>query len=223
MKWGFYMTTLKRRSQRKNSEVKKKNGITLVIPLFLLFCGLMIVLTSAWNMVIESSSIGTLLFSKPPVEMDRGKIDVLGKQVYSPKFGEKIGRLIIPSLNIDKPLLFGDNPQELAGGVGTYPSGAMPGQTGNTVVMGHRDTVFRALGNLKIGDLIKIETYYGEFTYKVSSTRITSPRDASVLEQDANKSLLTIYTCYPFNFIGNAPDRYIVVSEFVEGKVVEKQ
>lgn len=222
MKWGFYMTRLQKRSHRKNSEVKRKNGITLVIPLFLLFCGLMLFLTSAWNMIIESTSIGTLLFSKPPVEMDRGKINILDKQVPSPKFGEKIGRLIIPSINIDKPILFGDEPKELAGGVGTYPSGALPGQSGNTVLAGHRDTVFKALGQLKIGDLIKLETYYGEFTYKVSSTRITSPQDASVLAQ-SEKPILTIYTCYPFNFIGNAPDRYIVVSEFVEGKIVEKQ
>ncbi|MHC1684894.1 MAG: class D sortase [Clostridiaceae bacterium] len=214
------MTILKKRSQSKNSEVKRKNGITLVIPLFLLVCGLMLFLTSAWNMIIESSSIGTLLFSKPPVEMDRAKISILDKQVYSPRFGEKIGRLIIASLNIDKPILFGDSLEELAGGVSTYPSGSLPGQVGNTVLAGHRDTVFRALGEIKVDELIKIETYYGEFTYKVSNIRITSPQDASVLARN-DKSILTIYTCYPFNYIGNAPNRYVVVSEFVEGKVIE--
>ncbi len=75
--------------------------------------------------------------------------------------------------------------------------------------------MFRKLGNLKIGDLLIVKTSAGTFTYKISGTRIVHEDDKTVIVPTDN-AILTMTTCYPFNFIGNAPDRYIVSATLIK-------
>lgn len=88
----------------------------------------------------------------------------------------------------------------------------MPGKGGNCVVSGHRDTTFRKLGKIKVGDIIEFETGYGTFKYKVTKIRIVGADDRTVVV-NKNKDMLTIYTCYPFNYIGHAPQRFVVEAD----------
>jgi len=91
---------------------------------------------------------------------------------------------------------------------------ALPGQPGNVGISAHRDTFFRPLRNIRRNDLITLTTALGEYRYRVVSTRVVSPQDVAVLDPAGNQ-ILTLVTCYPFYFIGAAPNRFIVRAERV--------
>lgn len=128
--------------------------------------------------------------------------------------GDGIGMLYIPKLDGELPIVEGVNPDDLMKGVGHYQGTAFPTDNSQIVLSGHRDTVFRGMGNLEIGDTMTISMPYGDFEYKVVEMFITDPTDRSVIvPDDYDYEHLTVTTCYPFNFIGNAPQRYIVQAE----------
>jgi sortase A len=109
--------------------------------------------------------------------------------------------------------------------LGHLPSTALPGQEGNVAVAGHRDTLFRGLGAIHPNDLVLFETPGGNYTYQVEATKIVKPEDVSVLKAGEHPEL-TLITCYPFYYVGSAPDRFIVkarqVSAGDSAAVVEK-
>ncbi len=99
-------------------------------------------------------------------------------------------------------------------GVGHFVGSVMPGIKDNTVLAGHRDSVFSKLGKLVVGDLVTISTSDGTFIYSVTKTRIVLPTDKTVIVPTPNATL-TLITCYPFYYIGSAPKRYIVSADLV--------
>jgi sortase A len=131
-----------------------------------------------------------------------------------PAQGDRIGTLEIPRLDRTLPLLEGTVDDVLARGVGHYAKSVLPGETDNCVVSGHRDTVFRQLGKLKVGDRVIVKTVAGTFTYAVSGTRIVHADDRTVIVP-TDHAVLTMTTCYPFHYIGSAPDRYIVSADLM--------
>lgn len=146
-------------------------------------------------------------------------IPTLNKTLYPvyPTEGDNIGNLTIPALKQKLPLLQGTGDKALTKGVGHFTQSVLPGEEDNCVLSGHRDTVFRNLGNLKIGDELIVQTSAGTFTYKVSGTRIVHKDDKTVIVP-TDHAVLTMTTCYPFNFIGNAPNRYIISATLVKNK-----
>ena len=98
--------------------------------------------------------------------------------------------------------------------IGHIPGTALPGLTGNVAVAGHRDTLFRGLREIKTNDVIQFETLGGTYSYRVGSTEIVKPDDVKVLQAGSSPEL-TLITCYPFNFVGSAPDRFIVKAALV--------
>jgi sortase A len=120
-----------------------------------------------------------------------------------------IGRISIPNLKLSAMVREGADTKTLRIAVGHIPSTALPGQPGNVGVAAHRDTFFRHLGELKNGDTIGFSTVDGDFTYRVESLKIVEPENIEVLASSDEK-VLTMVTCYPFHYIGNAPHRYIV-------------
>jgi sortase A len=120
-----------------------------------------------------------------------------------------IGRLEIPRLRMSVVVMEGDDDPTLARAVGHVPGTALPWDPGNTVLAGHRDTFFRPLRNLRDGDEIRVTTTRGTFDYRVISTEIVEPDDVSVLAPTASRSL-TLVTCYPFVYVGQAPQRFII-------------
>ncbi len=133
-----------------------------------------------------------------------------------PVQGDTIGTLAIPALKRTLPLLEGTVDKVLVRGVGHYTKSVLPGEADNCVVSGHRDTVFRQLNKLKIGDRLIVKTSAGTFTYAVSRTRIVHADDRTVIVP-TDHAVLTMTTCYPFHYIGSAPDRYVVSADLVTG------
>jgi sortase A len=119
------------------------------------------------------------------------------------------GVLEIPSLKLTVPIFAGTSDLTLNRGVGWIEGTAMPGEDGNVGLAGHRDGYFRGLKNLKLGDTIEVQSVGRTVRYRVSSLEIVEPTDVSVLDPTDEPSI-TLVTCYPFYYVGSAPQRYIV-------------
>ena len=120
-----------------------------------------------------------------------------------------IGRIVIPRLLLSAMVVEGVDKTTLRRVVGHIPGTALPGQPGNVVLAGHRDTLFRPLKDLRIKDEIQFSTLNGDFQYVVESLLIVEPENVGVLAT-SSKNMLTLVTCYPFFYIGAAPKRFIV-------------
>lgn len=119
--------------------------------------------------------------------------------------------LRIPGIHLEVPVLDGTDVLTLNHAAGRIAGTALPGQAGNIGIAAHRDSFFRNLGKLRVGDPIELETRNGVQTYVIEQTRIVMPDDVSVLDPRPTPSL-TLVTCYPFHYLGRAPQRYIVIA-----------
>ena len=125
------------------------------------------------------------------------------------RHGEMIGRLGIPRVNVSVIVLEGADSSVLDVAAGHIPGTALPGLSGNVGIAAHRDTFFRSLREIRVQDRLSFRTAAGIFQYAVESTEVVEPSDTGVLRQNAGEEL-TLVTCYPFNYIGSAPKRFIV-------------
>ncbi len=123
--------------------------------------------------------------------------------------GSLLGRIEIPRLDLSAVVFEGTSDDTLSRGVGHLRGSASPGQRGNLVLAAHRDTFFRSLRGIRQGDQVTVQVPDGEFHYLVQSTSIVQPDQTEVLQPSADATL-TLITCYPFGYIGNAPERFIV-------------
>jgi len=123
--------------------------------------------------------------------------------------GGVIGEMEIPRLGLKVIVVQGDSSRILRLAVGHVPETALPGESGNVSLTGHRDTFFRPLRNIQSGDAITLKTSGGEFRYEVESTAVVEPSDVSVLRPTIEPTL-TLITCFPFYYVGPAPNRFIV-------------
>jgi len=128
--------------------------------------------------------------------------------------GSAIGTLSIPRIALGAIVLHGSDTRTLRRGPGHVESTALPGETGNAVIAGHRDSFFRGLGAIIVGDDVFIDTPRGHLHYRVTSTRVVNAHDLAVLEQ-SDDAILTLITCYPFWVLGPAPDRFVVRAALV--------
>lgn len=131
-----------------------------------------------------------------------------------PVTGALIGRIDIGRLDVSVMVVAGISDATLRRAAGHIPGTSMPGQPGNIGISAHRDTFFRPLRNIRKDDLITLTTPAGAYAYRVVSTRVVSPDDVGVLSPGATE-VLTLITCYPFYFVGPAPERFIVRAERV--------
>ena len=120
-----------------------------------------------------------------------------------------IAVLSIDELDIQVPVFDGTDEFNLNRGVGRIEATASVDSIGNLGIAGHRDSFFRGLKDIAIGDTIELQTTRDTVNYEVSSITIVEPSDVSVLAPTQEKTM-TLVTCYPFYFVGNAPKRYIV-------------
>ncbi len=123
--------------------------------------------------------------------------------------GEVIGEIQIPRLGVKAVVVQGDAPELLDRAVGHLPQTSMPGEWGNVALAGHRDRLFRPLRRIRQGDTIIIMTSDGSFQYEVQSTFVVPATEVGVL-RSADAKELTLVTCFPFNYVGHAPNRFIV-------------
>ena len=127
-----------------------------------------------------------------------------------------LGRMEIPRLGVSVVVAEGTAEATLRRAGGHIPGTSLPGQRGNVGIAGHRDTLFRPLRNIRQNDVITLTTLAGEYRYRVTSTEVVNPADVTVLQSDGHE-MLTLVTCYPFYFVGPAPDRFIVRAARVIG------
>nr|WP_321302580.1 class D sortase [uncultured Trichococcus sp.] len=120
-----------------------------------------------------------------------------------------IGLLQIPALDETYPIIEGTEEQMLARGVGHYPTTALPGGNEQILLSGHRGTVFQRLGELQPGDRFIIEMGYGRYEYAMHRATIVAADDTTIIAPQGEE-VLTLSTCYPFGYLGSAPDRYII-------------
>lgn len=130
--------------------------------------------------------------------------------------GSAMGEIQITRLGLTAIVVQGDSATILQHAVGHISDTAMPGESGNVVLAGHRDTFFRPLKRVRIGDAITLKTQSGDFEYLVESTAVVPPTDVQVLEPTGGRTL-TLITCFPFSYVGAAPDRFIVRAREREG------
>lgn len=193
---------------------KKRIGILYGIPILLLLSGICIIIFAGWNLIKQTYFVGIIVVNPPVSNAPMKKIVLNAKEIVYPRNGEQLGSLEISSISLNYPIIEGDDQKNLTKGVGHDSSTVLPGQNGNIVLDAHRDTMFRNLGSVKLGDTITIKTEYGTFTYKAYKTRIVTPTDTTAIIK-SDKQMLTLYTCYPFSYIGHAPQRYLVMAEFI--------
>jgi sortase A len=137
----------------------------------------------------------------------------------SPPLTPFLARLEIDSIGLEALVVDGVDDKTLRRAVGRMPRSARPGEAGNVVLAGHRDTDFRGLERLKRGDRIALRTARGEFLYEVEMIRVVDPDRIEYLRPTPEPSL-TLVTCYPFRYVGPAPQRYIVRARELERPVV---
>jgi sortase A len=126
--------------------------------------------------------------------------------------GALVGRISVARLGVSVIVVEGTDGSTLSRAAGHVSGTALPGQNGNVAIAAHRDTFFRPLRNIRNDDVITITTSHGDYRYRVVSIRVVSPDDVAILNSDGN-DVLTLVTCYPFSFIGAAPNRFIVRAE----------
>src|SRR5450759_79738 len=134
-----------------------------------------------------------------------------------PAKGEVMGSLSIPALKQKLPIIEGTSDADLKKGVGHFIQSVLHGAQKDCVLSGHRDTVFSKLVQLKIGDVFITQTAAGTFTYAIRRIRIVGKNDRTVIVP-TDHAVLTVTTCYPFYFIGSAPDRYVLSADLVTSR-----
>lgn len=126
------------------------------------------------------------------------------------KEGDTVGVFYIPRLDREIPIIEGTDEEELAQGVGHYTGTGYPGENKQILLSGHRDTVFRQFGELEDGDELHVKMEHGTFIYEIRDHIIVDADDTTVIDPSRTDEVLTVSTCYPFSFIGSAPDRYVI-------------
>jgi sortase A len=125
-----------------------------------------------------------------------------------------LGRIEIPRIGVTAIVREGDDDTTLAIAVGHISGTARPGERGNMALAGHRDSFFRALRDIQRQDTIRIATPRQSYEYVVDSTEVVGPDDTRVLDPTSD-TVLTLVTCYPFKYVGHAPNRFIVRASLV--------
>jgi sortase A len=136
--------------------------------------------------------------------------------------GSLIGSVEIPRIGVSAIVLEGVGKKTLRRAVGRIPETAMPGGPGNVGLAGHRDSFFRGLKDVRKNDIVTLKTLGGTFHYRVESIEIVQPADTHVLD-DVGAPALTLVTCYPFFYVGSAPERFIVRARLVDDPAVGAQ
>lgn len=131
--------------------------------------------------------------------------------------GANIGQLIIPKIGVYQPIFEGTDDKSLKKGIGKYQGWGTvaPNQTGHVVLSGHRNTVLpKNIGKLVSGDKLYVKFQNKVYTYQIRRTWITHADDRTVIVP-INRPVLSLTTCFPFDYKGDAPDRYIIRADLI--------
>lgn len=192
----------------------RKHSILILVSTIILSTGISSVgyaLIQIHDMRVSSSFNVPLELTSPTTSSNSTTNSV----AFNPKRGDFIGTLSIPALKKTLPIFEGTETSQLKRGVGHFEGSVLPGVIDNSVLAGHRDSVFSQLGKLKLGDKLIVATASGNYTYQVARFRIVKANDRTVIVP-TKSAVLTLSTCYPFSFIGSAPKRFIVSADLIQ-------
>ena len=131
-----------------------------------------------------------------------------------PEYGTQYATIEIDKIDVNLPVYYGDTLEILKKGVGHSSGSYFPGEGGSIIYMGHNSKkMFRRFSELQKGNEIKVTTSYGEYTYKIYDMQLIKETETDKLPIQKDKEILMIYTCYPFNNVGYATQRYVVYAE----------
>jgi len=172
-----------------------------------------------WNEKDYTFSISDEL---PQIDEDKRTVKKENRRLVVPFFyvGDRIGTIRIPQSDLEAPAIRGDGDAQLRIGAGHSLHSYLPGQGSNILFGAHHTTHFKKLEHVQIGYIIYFDTAYGRFVYEIDDIFIIKGNDDSVAEPTENEQL-TLYTCYPFIYYGNAPERFIVTAKLIESEIFE--
>ncbi|HEX5352089.1 MAG TPA: class D sortase [Trichococcus sp.] len=214
-----------KKTSQKNRAKRRSLGTLISIPVLLFVSGITLLSLAFFDNISYAFYLSRMFFPQEVAIAQTNLNDsstvvedaTVATQVSFPKYGDEFGTLSVDSASIISPIFVGDDATQLLYGAGQYYGSVFPGDIGNTVIAGHTNSVFKTLGDAQIGDDIRLELTYGTYVYEISNIEIKSGTDQSILAP-SEEQILTLYTCYPFDYIGNTPDRYVVTAKLVEGK-----
>ncbi|WP_099354841.1 class D sortase [Fredinandcohnia onubensis] len=197
----------------------KWRWVILGFPISIILLGIGIIGYFGWDMtkqtvLLTKTVVDPYVPENPDRELEK---EVAWSTLPSP--GQKIGDLSIPAVELSYPVVQGTHTNELKKGIGHFAGSTLPGQGGHVILSGHRETHFTELEHLEIGDQITFTTPYGDFVYETTEFKIVHADDETVAVP-TDFETLTLTTCYPFNFIGDAPDRFVVYTKLIENPMV---
>ena len=165
---------------------------------------------------VQSSQVASQTL--PPPEQPADATALEPENVHVPELprvesnmaeGTPVGILRIPKIGMVVPVNAGTGTKELLRGAGLLTGSALPGSSGNVAIAAHRDSFFRGLKDVAVSDVIELDTLGQKRLYRITSLKVVEPTDVEVLA-DVGEPVLTLITCYPFYFVGHAPQRFIV-------------
>jgi sortase A len=157
--------------------------------------------------------------AQPGTHLSVGTVQVITEQPTRQMPADAVLAILrIPGIDLEVPVSYGTDEGVLLRGAGLVEGTAMPGSNGNVAIAAHRDTYFRALKDLALGDRIELAMLDRTQTYVVTNLSVVEPTDVHVLA-DTGEPVLTLVTCYPFYFVGNAPKRFIVRAVAAEASI----
>lgn len=194
-----------------------------IIDVIVAFLILILIIFSIYMFLGQTIAENITLINQVAIKVENNteqkemKMDENKKLENYPEYGTQYATIEIPAINVDLPVYYGDTLDILKKGVGHSSGSYFPGEGGSIIYMGHNSkNVFRRFSELKIGDEIKVTTSYGEFNYKIYDMQLINETETDKLPIQKEKEILMVYTCYPFNNIGYATQRYVVYAELEE-------
>jgi sortase A len=192
--------------------------IRRLFALLFVLIGFVVILASAFALFWSDELQRVYVPSLPRIERQPGT----GARGPEAEEGKPIGLIEVPRLGLSSVVLEGDDTAALLLGVGHLADTPLPWHGGNTVFAAHRDTFFRPLAHIRKNDVIKFSTADAVFEYEVTELKVVEPTAVEVLEP-TSAATLTLITCFPFDYIGPAPQRFIVKAERRSTSTVEPE
>jgi sortase A len=177
-------------------------GSVILVTSWILMIGGILLLAYAGYVVTEASAYQT-------IEIRRFEYSKLPAQRRILAEGEVIGEIAVARLGLKAIVVQGDSPRILRRAVGHISETALPGEFGNVALAAHRDTFFHPLREIRPGDIVTLNIPGQQFRYEVDSTSVVSPSESGVLQHSSRREL-TLITCFPFGYVGPAPNRFVV-------------
>ena len=205
------------------SKKNKRLATYIGIPLLFMILGYVVLYIAGAPVITVISSHAKMIITKGapsyPNEYDpemsklvmnnKSTMDV--SEIQVPALETHYGNISCERIGLEAPIYYGDSDVVYGNGVGQYTASGLPGEGKPILIGGHDSTYFASLEQIEAGDLVYITTNYGQFEYKVTSTKVADAMDTTAYDLSQTKEQLILYTCYPFGqLIGDRSDRYFV-------------